>query len=122
MNEIDPNRDMSWLDDFEVSTRLRNCFRHHTNFNSAQDVLAASEMELLRIPNFGRRSLCEAREVFGPPLSPEPHPSGDREAEWRHEIEATATALWREHLIRRIEWLEHHLGRLKADIIESLTR
>ncbi len=52
------------LDELELSTRTANCFRNE-GFVTVRDVLAVSEAQLLRAPNFGRKSLKEWKQIVG---------------------------------------------------------
>jgi hypothetical protein len=51
------------LDDIEFSVRTSNCLRNE-NATYIGDLLQYSSPELLRMPNFGRKSLNEVREVL----------------------------------------------------------
>ena len=71
----------SWRDilvnDCEFSIRAENCLKNHFGIDATLgQVTDASDMELLRIPHFGRRSLNEVRDVIryyeNPPPQVEP--------------------------------------------------
>lgn len=51
------------LDTLNLSIRTANCLRNY-NLKTVGELLQKTEAELLRIPNFGRRSLIEIREVL----------------------------------------------------------
>lgn len=53
------------LDLVELSCRSRNCLKYG-GYETVQDVADAPDSELLRLPNFGRKSLKEVREVCRP--------------------------------------------------------
>lgn len=52
------------LSDFEFSVRTANVFATQ-NYQKIGDLISLSEIELLRLPNFGRRSLNEVIEFLG---------------------------------------------------------
>jgi len=52
------------LSDLEMPIRMWNCFKNE-GFQTIGDVLALDEGELLRIPNFGRKSLNEFNDMIG---------------------------------------------------------
>ena len=49
--------------DFETSLRVMNCLKND-NINFIGDLVQKSEGEMLRTPNFGRKSLNEIKEVL----------------------------------------------------------
>jgi len=51
------------VDDFETSLRVINFFKND-NINYIGDLVQFSEGEVLRTPNFGRKSLNEIKEVL----------------------------------------------------------
>jgi hypothetical protein len=51
------------VDELEFSVRPINCF-FNENIRTIRDLVAKSESELLRIPNFGRKSLHEVKELL----------------------------------------------------------
>jgi len=51
------------VDELEFSVRPINCF-FNENIHTLRDLVAKSESELLRIPNFGRKSLHEVKELL----------------------------------------------------------
>jgi len=53
------------LRQLELSVRAFNCLKNE-GFNTIGDVLKCDEPELLRIPNFGRKSLNEFNELVAP--------------------------------------------------------
>ena len=52
------------LCDIDLSTRTRNCLMNNHGLETLEDVAECSDVELLRFPNFGRRSLNEIKEVM----------------------------------------------------------
>jgi len=63
------------LRDIRISTRLNNCFKNE-GFKTLADVANKTDAELLRIPNFGKKSLKETQELlseFGLTLMPKPN-------------------------------------------------
>jgi hypothetical protein len=52
------------VDDLAISVRTYNCLRNE-DVKLVGDLVKMTEAELLRIPNFGRKSLNEIREVLG---------------------------------------------------------
>ena len=55
------------VDDLELSVRTIHCFKNE-GIRTVRDLVAKSEFELIRTPNFGRKSLNEVKEmlnVFG---------------------------------------------------------
>lgn len=55
------------VDDLELSVRTIHCFENE-GIRTVRDLVAKSEFELIRTPNFGRKSLNEVKEmlnVFG---------------------------------------------------------
>lgn len=55
------------VEELEFSVRSLNCFKNE-GIRTVQDLATKSEAELLRAPNFGRKSLNEVKEmlnVFG---------------------------------------------------------
>jgi len=50
-------------EELELSVRSMNCFKEN-NINYLGDLVKCSEGELLRTPNFGRKSLNEVREIL----------------------------------------------------------
>lgn len=48
----------------EFSVRTTNCF-FNAGFKTIGDIVSKSEQELMKLPNFGRRSLNEVRAVLG---------------------------------------------------------
>jgi DNA-directed RNA polymerase alpha subunit len=55
------------LDEFELSVRTSNCLRND-NITYIGDLMQKSETEMLRTPNFGRKSLNEITETVLKPL------------------------------------------------------
>ena len=51
------------LDELELSVRTWNCLKN-SNMRTVRDVVTAGEGDLLRIPNFGRKSLNELKELL----------------------------------------------------------
>ena len=49
------------IDEFEVSIRVYNCLKN-AGVQALADLLKLHEVDLLRLPNFGRKSLQEVRE------------------------------------------------------------
>jgi DNA-directed RNA polymerase alpha subunit len=49
--------------DFEFSVRVMNAFKND-GINHLGDLVIKSEGELLRMPNFGRKSLIETKEIL----------------------------------------------------------
>jgi hypothetical protein len=52
------------LDELELSARTTNVLCLDMGFTTIREVVGLSEQELLRLPNFGRKSLNEIKEVF----------------------------------------------------------
>jgi hypothetical protein len=52
------------LSRLELSVRTTNCL-YNAGLRTIGDVMAKSEQELMALPNFGRRSLKEVRELLG---------------------------------------------------------
>lgn len=53
------------LGELEIPIRMWNCFKN-AGFKTIRDVLSNDEGELLRIPNFGRKSINEFNEIIRP--------------------------------------------------------
>ena len=51
------------VEDLELNIRILNAFKNE-NINTVKDLIERRESELLRIPNFGRKSLREIREIL----------------------------------------------------------
>jgi len=51
------------LNDLELSCRAENCFRNE-GLETAGEIADMSDRELLRVPNFGKKSLKEVRELL----------------------------------------------------------
>ena len=49
--------------DFETSLRVMNCLKND-NINFIGDLVQKSEGEMLRTPNFGKKSLNEVKEIL----------------------------------------------------------
>lgn len=88
------------LDNLEMSVRSAYCFKNW-GLRTVGDVTALTEAEIMRIPNFGRRSLAEIKRVLGelglhlrgdtlppPPITPVP----DFEREMNNAIRRYRTA------------------------------
>lgn len=61
------------IDELEMSCRTHNCFSN-LGIRTVADIVAFSERQLLRTPNFGRKSLNETKEILdsiGLRLAPE---------------------------------------------------
>ena len=52
------------VDELEISVRTYNCLKN-LDIRTVGDLASTTEAELLRIQNFGRRSLGELKEVLG---------------------------------------------------------
>ena len=52
------------MDELELSVRSANCLKND-NIVYIGDLVQKSEPEMLRTPNFGRKSLNEIKEVLG---------------------------------------------------------
>ncbi len=53
------------IDELELSLRVHDAFRkYEPNMKTIGDLVRKSEGELLRLPNFGRKSLNEVREIL----------------------------------------------------------
>jgi DNA-directed RNA polymerase alpha subunit len=67
VKSVPPARDEAWrripLNEMALSTRAHNCF-HNEGLNCAGEIAAQRDQDLLRIPNFGPKSLTEVREVI----------------------------------------------------------
>lgn len=53
------------VEEFDFSVRTKNCFRS-MNIRTLSDLLQKTEAELLKGPNFGRKSLNEIKDVLRP--------------------------------------------------------
>jgi len=87
--EVDPNL-LKSVDDLELSVRSANCLKAE-DLHFVGDLVQKSEQELLKTPNFGKKSLNEIKEVLAsmglslgmkleswPPANlPEPEGEGD---------------------------------------------
>jgi hypothetical protein len=51
------------VEELEFSVRPLNCF-FNENIHTLRDIITKSEGDLLRIPNFGRKSLHEVKELL----------------------------------------------------------
>jgi DNA-directed RNA polymerase subunit alpha len=60
--EVDPNL-LKSVDDLELSVRSANCLKAE-NLHFVGDLVQKSEQELLKTPNFGKKSLNEIKEVL----------------------------------------------------------
>lgn len=67
------------IDVLPVSVRIRNCLIHHGRIERVDQLLMLTEMDLLKLKNFGRKSLNELKEflafhscVLGTRSSPPP--------------------------------------------------
>jgi len=52
------------VEELEFSVRPLNCFCNE-GIHTLRDIITKSEADLLRIPNFGRKSLHEVNELLG---------------------------------------------------------
>jgi hypothetical protein len=69
------------VEELEFSVRPLNCFCNEGIY-TLRDIITKSEAELLRIPNFGRKSLHEVKELlglFGLELRKTPSPTVEEE-------------------------------------------
>ena len=62
--KLNPNL-LRKVDELELSVRSANCLKND-NIIYIGDLVLKSENEMLRTPNFGRKSLNEIREVLSP--------------------------------------------------------
>ena len=53
------------VDELELSVRTMNCLKSE-GVRTIQDLITKSEVELIRAPNFGRKSLKEVKEILRP--------------------------------------------------------
>lgn len=60
--EVDPNL-LKSVDDLELSVRSANCLKAE-NIHFVGDLVQKTEQELLKTPNFGKKSLNEIKEVL----------------------------------------------------------
>lgn len=51
------------VDELELSVRTINCLKHE-GVRTVRDLITKSEVELIRAPNFGRKSLNEVKEIL----------------------------------------------------------
>lgn len=51
------------VEELELSVRTLNCFKNE-GIRTVRDIVAKSEFELMRTPNFGRKSLNEVKEIL----------------------------------------------------------
>lgn len=51
------------VDELELSVRTMNCLKNE-GVRIVRDLIAKSEVELIRAPNFGRKSLNEVKEIL----------------------------------------------------------
>ncbi|MFP4560280.1 MAG: DNA-directed RNA polymerase subunit alpha [Thiohalorhabdus sp.] len=61
-SEVDPNL-LKSVDDLELSVRSANCLKAE-NIRFTGDLVQKTEQELLKTPNFGKKSLNEIKEVL----------------------------------------------------------
>jgi DNA-directed RNA polymerase subunit alpha len=65
-NQSDPFFDkilLKGIDDLNLSIRTRNCL-NNANMKTVADIVRSKERELLRIKNFGRKSILEIGELL----------------------------------------------------------
>ena len=62
-SRLQSNNLLKSVDDFETSLRVMNFFKND-NINYIGDLVQFSEGEVLRTPNFGRKSLNEVKEIL----------------------------------------------------------
>jgi len=60
--EVDPNL-LKAIDELELTVRSANCLKAK-NINYIGDLVLKTEMELLRTPNLGKKSLTEIKQVL----------------------------------------------------------
>lgn len=51
------------VEELEFSVRALNCFKNE-GIRTVRDLVVLTEAELLRVPNFGRRTLREVKEIL----------------------------------------------------------
>jgi DNA-directed RNA polymerase subunit alpha len=65
-NQSPPNRNLlRKLDELDLSIRTTNSLKNATSVQYIGDLVQKTDAELLRLPNFGRKSLNEIKEVLG---------------------------------------------------------
>lgn len=111
------------LDDLEISVRLHHCLiNEKRNFwlrddpATVGDFIHLTDNELLRLPNFGRKSLAEWKKVVWAVENPDAPPLDEVSAEYKalKEIRATINQIAASH-----KAIATHYNKL-ADIIAPL--